>query len=242
MATCSNCLAKVDDNAKFCSQCGGPAPSRADRVGDPTGVPRSTTITIMLGIATLLLVGILNTTISQSEQNLAEAAKNSNAEALNAADAAMNAADAAMANSLKPWHPIWQKDDVRNVTFVSTYTESVNKIDLDFPYSGGSYLTLYARKHPIFGTDVVLELSKGQLVCRPRGCVATVRFDDHAPLQFRLNEPADYSHDTLFIRDASTFLSHVRKSSRAVIEIDVYEAGRPQFKFNISDFEWPKEN
>lgn len=62
------------------------------------------------------------------------------------------------------WVYTSEKDEMTDK--VSTYAtlKSENIVDFDFPYNGGSYMTLSVRKSPKYGTDVYIHISKGQFI------------------------------------------------------------------------------
>jgi len=157
-----------------------------------------------------------------------------------AADAAMNAAASSDAVS-SPWSYSKKHDDVRNGDIVTASSRSTNSIDLDFPYAGGTWLTVTVRKHPAWGTNVYFSINQGQLICHSYddGCYATVRFDDGPPKRFYLNEPSDNSSDTVFVRGAQGFINKLTKAKKLVVELEFYQSGRPQFTLDVSNLHWP---
>ncbi len=85
-------------------------------------------------------------------------------------------------------------------TFLASVT-SENEVNFDFPYNGGSVLTLTIRQSPQYGKDIYIKISKGQFNCGVYGETIKVRFDDDKPITFNCVEPSDHSSDLLFIQN-----------------------------------------
>jgi len=139
--------------------------------------------------------------------------------------------------------PHWEysetADKVRGATTYIAGLESLNSVNLAPPYDGGSTVRLSVRKHPEWGTDVYFRLSSGQLLCNSySGCYATVRFDDRAAERFNLNEPSDNSSDMVFVQGSTRFIRELKRSKHVVVELEIYEGGRPQFEFDVAGLKW----
>ena len=53
---------------------------------------------------------------------------------------------------------------------------SENRIELSFPYQGGTYAGLMLRKHPRHGQLVTIRINAGQLICGTfSGCAGSLR-------------------------------------------------------------------
>lgn len=65
-----------------------------------------------------------------------------------------------------------------------------------------------------------------------------VKFDDAKPVRFTAVGPADYSSDTLFIRNTSRFVASARKAKKVQIEATFYQDGDRQFEFPIQNLAW----
>lgn len=139
----------------------------------------------------------------------------------------------------EPWTYSTSEDKVRGATSYFASTTSTNSIELDAPYDGGSTLRMTVRQSPAYGADVILRLSSGQLLCRAYdGCYATVRFDQETAERVELVESSDNSSDTVFVAEARPFIAKLKKAKRAIVELEIYEAGRPQFDFDVSGLQW----
>lgn len=138
-----------------------------------------------------------------------------------------------------PWTYSSDEDKVRNSTTYFASTTSTNSIHQNSPYDGETTMDLTVRKSVAHGTDVVLTISSGQMMCPSyEGCSGTVSFDGGAPQRISFNGPADNSSDTVFVIGAKSFIDHLKRSKKVVVEKTLYEAGNPQFEFDVSDLVW----
>lgn len=137
--------------------------------------------------------------------------------------------------------PNWEySSDIDTMTgkpIQSAFTISKNKVELEFPYQGGTYGLIRVRKHPRFGSDVIFQVNKGQILCgTSSGCSIVVRFDDQKSMKVQANEPSDHGSETLFLEGFSKLTSLLKKSKVVVIEVTFFKQGNRQFKFNVDDF------
>lgn len=246
---CPKCEMELAAGAQVCANCEYDfAKAKGEKV------LLGTVGAVLLGVAAIVGTGHLIETAGTPAQQLtpAEAEQERlklealdpdgmDAEADNAMDASLVEVDARYGHQppSSPWTYRSTEDKVRGGTSYFATTTSTNSVNLDFPYNGGSTVDLTVRKSPAWGLDVIFTLSSGQLLCRTsRGCYATVRFDEGAAQRFNLNEPSDHSSDTLFISADHSFLAKLRKAKRLVVELEIYQAGRPQFVFNVAALQW----
>jgi hypothetical protein len=164
---------------------------------------------------------------------------------LDAAAAVDNSAEPAapdeMAQPAVPanWDYSTDVDKVRGGTSYFATTTSTNTVHRNFPYDSATTMTMTLRKSPAYGTDVILTISSGQMMCPSYdGCSGTVRFDDGPAQRIEFNGPADNSSDTVFVAGAKAFIAKLKKAKHVVIEKTLYEAGNPQFEFDVSGLEW----
>jgi hypothetical protein len=164
---------------------------------------------------------------------------------LDAAAAVDNSAEPAapdeMAQPAVPanWDYSTDVDKVRGGTSYFATTTSTNTVHQNFPYDSATTMTMTLRKSPAYGTDVILTISSGQMMCPSYdGCSGTVRFDDGPAQRIEFNGPADNSSDTVFVAGAKAFIAKLKKAKHVVIEKTLYEAGNPQFEFDVSGLEW----
>jgi hypothetical protein len=88
------------------------------------------------------------------------------------------------------WHTSYKNDEMRGTAQKFSQTESDNAVDFDFPYNGGSKLTIVLRSKktelkagqkpeslPL--TEAIIVISKGQFSCNSYdGCHVSAKFDD----------------------------------------------------------------
>ncbi len=141
--------------------------------------------------------------------------------------------------SMGQWSYSESEDKLRGKSDYFASLNSINQIHQDFPYEDQTSAQLTIRKAASGRTDVVFQVSSGQLMCPSyQGCSGTVRFDDGAPQKLRFLGPEDNSNETIFVADAKRFIENLKKSKRLVIEKTMYQAGSPQFEFNTVGLKW----
>jgi hypothetical protein len=109
--------------------------------------------------------------------------------------------------------------------------ESVNTVDFDFPYSGGSKGILTLRNSPKYGKDAILRISNGQFLCNFEDCYVNARVDDGAPVRVNANEAADGSSNVIFL-PYPNLLRDLQKAKTLRIEAEFYQEGSRVFEFH----------
>lgn len=138
-----------------------------------------------------------------------------------------------------PWSYSEDEDKVRGGTTYYASTTSTNSIAQDPPYDSDTKMTLTVRKSPAYGTDVILTISSGQMMCPSyEGCSGTVRFDDGPAEHVRFNGPADDDSQSVFVAGAKQFISKLKSAKKVTIEKTLYQAGNPQFEFDVHGLKW----
>ena len=137
------------------------------------------------------------------------------------------------------WTYSSDEDKVRGGTSYFASVSSTNTVAQSPPYDSDTRLRILVRESPANGSDVLIVLSSGQLMCPSyEGCHGTVRFDDGLPQRVSFSGSADNSSDTIFVDGAKSFIAKLKKAKRAIVEIEIYQAGRPQFEFDVHDLKW----
>ena len=114
---------------------------------------------------------------------------------------------------------------------------SDNVLRLDFPYKDSSnYGNLTVRNMPSSGTNVLVSVSKGQIICPGYGdgCTVTVRFDQAPPVRFGAIGPSDHSSTVFFIRDTKRFIAGAVKAKKILIQFTMYQAGSQTLEFSTA--------
>jgi hypothetical protein len=150
------------------------------------------------------------------------------------------------------WLVSYKNDEMRGTAQKFIQTDSDNAVDFDFPYDGGSKMTIVLRskkqtlkegktadKLPL--TEAVILISKGQFSCNSyQGCSISAKFDDGKILKYSMTEAADGSADVIFVDNSASFIKNVKSHKKLIVEADFYQAGAKQFKFDLSGLETPK--
>ena len=147
---------------------------------------------------------------------------------------------AAPALAASTWDLWGEKDEMGRGTVQFATTTSSNSLEFKFPYAGAQKAWLMLRARPRHEPEAVVQIQRGQFVCRIEGCVVTVRFDDGAPERFYGANTSDGSTTILFIRPSDRFLALLRKSKRVRIEAEFYQEGLRVLDFATDGLgQWP---
>lgn len=138
---------------------------------------------------------------------------------------------------------IWRRDestdDMTGKQEVSVWTRSTYSFPLDFPHRGMHYGYLTVRRHPRYGTDVMISVDEGQMICDYGDCKVLVRFDDKKASSYAVTKPSDHSSKTWFLNDTSRFLKSLARSSHMTVELRFYRQGNRTLKFETTGFKRP---
>lgn len=134
----------------------------------------------------------------------------------------------------KAWGFHEEKDEMHGGNNVWATLESDDYATFDFPYDGGSSLTITVRYMKKYGNDVILNISKGQFGGNEYEGTnyVTVRFDGGSPHRYYFNEPDDGSSDQIFIVKKGGFISNLESSKKIIIEAPFYQSGCHIFHFH----------
>ena len=140
-------------------------------------------------------------------------------------------------SSASAWDYQEEVDELRNSAIYYASVVSENEVYFDFPYNGGSSLTMTIRKSPAHGRDVIFQISDGQFVCGTYDCQGMISFDGQAePLT--LATPADHDSKVLFARYGDAIINKLKAADKAIVELQFYQEGNRQFTFNTKGLEW----
>lgn len=129
-------------------------------------------------------------------------------------------------------------DDMTSKTVGQASVTSTNTISLDSPYDGAQNGTLSLRTHPRFGTDVIVRIEQGQILCRSyEDCTLLVRFDDAEPTAYSAVGPSDGSSDTVFIRNYARFVKAMKAAKKVRVSLPIYQNGNQTLEFDVSGFD-----
>lgn len=111
---------------------------------------------------------------------------------------------------------------------------SENTLSLDFPYQGAQHGTLAVRKHPKWGSNVIVSIEEGQILCSSYECPVRIRFDDAQPVTYTGNEPSDNSTETIFL--PYSIANKLKTAKRVKVEMNLYQNGTQVLEFNVKGF------
>ncbi len=110
---------------------------------------------------------------------------------------------------------------------------SNKSLKLAAPYSGDNYGSLMVRKHPQYGLDVVVYISKGQILCTSYdGCSVKIKFGDSQPVTFWAVGSADHDSTKIFLRNAQKFVELAKNTKSIKVQMTIYQAGAPVLEFD----------
>jgi hypothetical protein len=260
---CTKCGGEISTDARFCSHCGAPQSANArdeersessirqrissEKAAPAAKKPNKSSAGRTVGIVAVVLLVIVLVIASQGKSPEAMAVENNadmladqmemQADNLDAMADAVTAKPTAKADGR--WSYSTDEDKVRGATTYFASTTSTNTIRQDPPYDPDTSMTMTIRKSQAHGTDVLLVVSSGQLMCPSyEGCSGTVRFDNGPAQRISFSGAADNSSETIFVDGAKGFISKVKKAKRVIIEKTLYQAGNPQFEFDVSGLKW----
>lgn len=128
------------------------------------------------------------------------------------------------------WEYSEERDEMRGTVTKYASLESVNELQFDFPYNGGSRGNLVLRKSPKDGLNVMLRMDKGQFAHTSE--YVSVKFDDDPVVRFGAIPPADGSTELLFISPEAKFVTRLHKTNKVIIEATFFQEGRRQLTFD----------
>lgn len=124
----------------------------------------------------------------------------------------------------------------RQRSFASVTSD--NTLSFAFPYQGSQNATLTIRRVSQLGTDVMVQIQRGQFLCGIEECAINIRFDSGPVQQFSASGPTDHSTTLLFINGAPRFISLLRKTKAVRVEATFYQEGRHVLEFNVEGLDW----
>ena len=160
----------------------------------------------LIGFGVFVLIGFIATLGGNSNTNL----QNSNSDSIlvDSVETDDFSTVSQEESQLKTWNYSTDTDEMNESKSRFASLVSDNTVNFDFPYQGGSSLSLIVRYMKKYGTDVYIEISSGQFICNEYQGTnnVRVRFDDAAPINFSTNEPSDRRSDMLFLYTATKLI------------------------------------
>lgn len=252
---CQDCSLEIDEDSSFCKHCGA-AQSHATLTEDKataqvpvspehrTDQSSSRTAWALGAFVGLPLVVLIAVAVSSGGKPASPAISQPTPASITEAaapspNASLPAETPTPTPPPSPWDYSSDEDKMRGGTKFYAATTSTNSVYQDSPYDSDTRMTMTLRKGSDGETDVILTISSGQMMCPSyEGCSGRVRFDDGPASIINFNGPADDSSETIFVEDVSSFIAKLKKSKKVIIEKTLYQAGNPQFEFDVKDLRW----
>lgn len=238
MKPCRECKTEISTSAKQCPKCGAPVKTGLGFLGWTAVV-----------IVVLAVVGALGNARKGAESPTTDSpttvatAPSTGTFYVPPADpeweATKNLGAAEPVAAPSPWSYEEQASAMDNAKTKIACTSSTNQVSLDFPYKNTG-ASLCIRKSPKSGLDAFVALDgEGQILCRTyEGCSVRVRFDTRPARAFPAVDAADHSTNIVFIKSVPKLITELKKSSKAVVELEFYQNGVQSLEFNTEQFEW----
>ena len=193
---------------------------------------------IILGVFVLLI--ILGNIVGDDEQTSQDGKKVNDTVAVAATEDKVedkNKND----KDLITWHYESIMDEMTDTKNVWASLKSDNYIEQEFPYEGDTYATIIIRYMKKYGTDVILEIDRGQIVGIDVNATnfVSAKFDDAEPRKYYFDNAADMSTEQVFLRNAKDFINRCKSAKVIKVDIPMFQAGRPVFTFRVDKpLEW----
>jgi len=254
---CRHCGQQIEDDSRFCRYCGGCQNEASEPASDVQSAPeiistqnksiKKSNVGLIVTIVAILLF-VIRVTMSGSSNSPLDSVDQGSANGVAVLDDMTDTSGTAGEGDLftqatppapvDPWSYSTDQDKIRGGMSYFASVTSTNSVPQDAPYDSAT-LRLLVRKSPAHGTDVLVILSSGQLICPSyEGCYGTVRFDSGSAQRLSFSGAADHSSDTIFIDGARNFIAKMKKAQKLVLEVELYQAGRPQFEFDVHGLKW----
>lgn len=134
-------------------------------------------------------------------------------------------------------------DEMTDSEIVWAKITSDNYVNQDFPYEGDTYSTITIRYKQKNGYDVIIGIDRGQIIGDDwdGSNYITVRFDKDTPKKYYFSMPADYSTESVFLRNANDFIEKCKRANDIKIQLKLYDNGNPTFSFHVDKpLDWDK--
>ena len=150
-------------------------------------------------------------------------------------------------SSQKTWKITTSKDEMRGSTDTFASIESDNEVEFEFPYNGGSTLSIVVKESQKSGTNVYLSISSGQFEGHAfdGSNYVTIKFDEEPLKKYHFsNESCDESSgsmDVIFLKKEQDLIEKFKTAKKIMIEAPFFDSGSKQFTFTVDKpLEWNK--
>jgi len=135
------------------------------------------------------------------------------------------------------WNYSEKANEMDNNTTYFAQVVANELLDFDFPYNGGVTASIVIRNKNR-KKDAMIQISKGQFMTKIDDNTIRVKFDNNKPITYSYSEPSDNSTTTIFISNASSFISKLKKAKQTIIECEFYSEGIRTMKFETNGLVW----
>lgn len=232
LTNCRDCGHAVSKNADACPNCGAK-------------VKRTSVLTWIAAIFIgLMVLSAVMSGFSDDTSNSNAAVNEESPDAIQVIPTSSeNNSNEDVASEAEATTSKWQYDEsvdeMRGQSSYFAINKSNNVVDLGFPYGQDVDLNIIIRDDAEYGKDVLFAVNKGQLFCSYQDCYVSVKFDDGPVQKLVANEAEAGSSEVLFLaNDISSFVNKLKKSDSVMIEVNFFDHGKEQFKFDVSGLDW----
>lgn len=113
---------------------------------------------------------------------------------------------------------------------------STNTIEFDFPYNGGSFLSMHVRNSEN-GNEVLLKISKGQFMSSFNNGVK-IKFDEEPVKSYGYSEPADGASDFIFLDNGPQIIKKLKTAKKIKVQPLFFQEGQTVFEFDVEGLKW----
>ncbi|NEU69882.1 hypothetical protein [Spirosoma agri] len=161
-----------------------------------------------------------------------------NASDVRAANASVSQAQATTTLAVGAQKWIYQRtnDNVGQPVYKALITSS-NRLEFPFPYGGGSSATLTIRKRSS-GTNVYLEVSKGQFNRSFQGGNARIRFDNKPAGSYAFSAAENGRGNIIFFDAEQKLISQLKAARQTIIDVGFDGQGSREITFRTADLRW----
>lgn len=136
----------------------------------------------------------------------------------------------------KTWSFSYETDEMTDSKNIWASLKSDNVLRQNSPYQGDTYAKITVRYMKKYGYDVIIEITKGQIIySHVGGNVLTIRFDSDEPRSYSFNSSADHDPKCVFLYNVKDFIKRAKKAKTIKLQIPVYHSGNPIFTFTVDE-------
>lgn len=233
LTNCKDCGHAISKNADACPNCGAK-------------VKRTSVLTWIAAVFIgLMVLSAVISGFSDEDSNSDPAVNEESSDAIQAVPTSLENNNEEVVSEAPVTTSSWQYDEsideMRGQSSYFAINKSTNVIDLGFPYGQDIDLNIIIRDDAQYGKDVLFAVNKGQLFCSYQDCYVSVKFDDGPVQELAANEAEAGSSEVLFLaNDISSFVNKLKKSDSVMIEVNFFDHGKEQFKFDVSGLDWSR--